>query len=71
MISFSVSYVSDLVKLYTPAQSLSSADLSLSITPVIQLKDRGHRAFSVVSPKLWSELPLQVRFAPLLTVLKS
>ncbi len=37
----------------------------------VRLKSRGDRAFAVVGPRLWNNLPLHVRKAQTLTVFKS
>ena len=65
------SYVSDLLKSYAPSRSLRSADQLLLAVPKTRLKTRGDRAFSVLAPKLWNQLPLQIRMAPTLNVFKS
>ncbi len=36
-----------------------------------RLKRRGDRAFSVIGPRLWNDLPVEVRMAPSLTIFKS
>lgn len=65
------SYLSDLLHPYAPLKSLRSADQSLLVIPKSRLKQRGDRAFAVVAPKLWNELPPHVRLAPTLPVFKS
>ena len=64
-------YLADLLKPYTPTRSLRSADRLLLVVPKSRLKQRGDGAFAVAAPKLWNELPLQVRLAPTLPVFKS
>jgi len=64
-------YLADLLKPYTPTRSLSSADRLLLVVPKSRLEQRGDRAFAVAAPKVWNELPLQVRLAPTLPVCKS
>lgn len=64
-------YLSDLLQPHVPLRSLRSADQLLLVVPRSRLKHRGDRAFAVVAPKLWNELPLHVRLAPTLPVFKS
>jgi len=47
------------------------ADSLLLTVPKTRLKLRGDRAFAAAAPKLWNELPLNVRQASSLPVLKS
>lgn len=56
---------------YTPLRSLRMAVQSLLSVPQSRLKRRGDRAFDVVAPKLWNELPLHVRPSPSLPIFKS
>ena len=63
-------YLSELLHPYAPARCLRSADLLLLEVPRSKRKLRGDGAFSVAAPKLWNELPLHIRQASLLSILK-
>uniref|UniRef100_A0A3P9D180 Uncharacterized protein n=1 Tax=Maylandia zebra TaxID=106582 RepID=A0A3P9D180_9CICH len=65
------SYLSELLQPYTPTRSLRSADQLLLKIPRTGRKLRGDRAFAVAAPKLWNELPLEIRQATSLSVFKS
>ncbi len=65
------SYLAELLVAHEPVRALRSADQSLLVVPRARLKLRGDRAFSVVAPKLWNELPLHIRLSPSLPVFKS
>ena len=56
------SYLTDLLKLYSPRANLRSTHdpLTLSI-PMTNLRTYGDRAFSVLGPRLWNDLPLHIR----------
>lgn len=56
-----------MIQLYVTASALRSTDHSL----LAVLKTRGDRAFVVVAPKLWNELPLHIRQAKSLSAFKS
>ena len=64
-------YISDLLNIYTPPRSLRSADHFHLVVPKTRLKTRGDRAFSVVAPKLWNDLLLEIKTSPTLTTFKS
>lgn len=64
-------YLSDLLVRYAPTRSLRSTDQLLLVVPKTKHKLRGDRAFSVLGPKLWNELPLYIRQAESLLVFKS
>ncbi len=64
-------YLSELLHPYTPSRCLRSSDQNLLIVPQSRLKRRGDRAFSVVGPRLWNSLPLEIRLAPSLSTFKS
>lgn len=53
------------------SQVLRSTDLLLFVVPKMRLKTRGDRAFSMLAPKLWNELPTHVKMAPSLETFKS
>ncbi len=64
-------YLSDLIQPYAPSRGLRSVDHSLLVAPRVRLKSRGDRAFSVLGPRLWNNLPLHVRKVQTLSVFKS
>ena len=64
-------YLSELLHPHTPAGCLRSADLLLLEVLRSKRKLRGDRAFSVPAPKLWKELPLNIRQASSLSVFKT
>lgn len=65
-------YLCDLIVPYTPARSLRSADQAKLDPPKVKTKKtRGDRAFSVVAPRLWNELPLNIKQASSLPIFKS
>ena len=63
--------LSELLHHHTPTRALRPADQLLLEVPRSRLKTRGDRAFSVVAPKLWNALPLDIRAAQSLGVFKS
>ncbi len=64
-------YLSELLHPYTPSRCLRSSDQNLLLVLQSRLKRRGDRAFSVVGPRLWNSLPLDIRLAPSLSTFKS
>lgn len=69
--SLAPQYLTDLLQPYIPSRSLRSTNFNLLQVPRTRLKTRGDRAFSVVGPKLWNDLPFHIRTAPTLSVFKS
>lgn len=65
------SYLSSLLHPCVSSRALRFADRSLLAVSKTQLKQRGDRAVAVVVPKLWNELPLQIRLEPTMPVFKS
>ncbi len=63
-------FLSDLLQPHVSARSLRSAD-QLLLVPRSRSTHRGDRAFAVIAPKLWNELPLHVTLTPTLPVLKT
>ncbi|XP_067316846.1 uncharacterized protein [Anolis sagrei] len=60
-------YLADRISAYEPTRALrSSGEALLSVPPVSQARLAGtrERAFSVVAPRLWNTLPVEVRQAP-------
>ncbi len=64
-------YICDLIKPYTASRSLRSSDQLFLSVPRSRCKTKGDRAFSVVAPKLWNSLPLNIRASPSLDAFKS
>ena len=58
---------------YIPARRFRSSDnyVYLLNVPRYSLKSYGGRAFSVVAPKLWNNLPLDIKLSPDVNVIKS
>ena len=54
-------YINDLIKSYTPQRSLRSANKGLLATTTYNNKTYGSRAFSYCAPKLWNDLPQEIR----------
>ena len=54
-------YLSGLLVLYHPTRSLRSANKSLLVQPRFKLKTYELRAFSIIAPRLWNALPLDLR----------
>lgn len=54
------SYIADLLNIYTPTRTLRSSDKLLLTVPRTS-SSYGDRAFSVISPKLWNNLPFNIR----------
>ena len=54
-------YLSSLLTPYRPARTLRSANLHLLVEKQPRLKTYGERAFSVIAPRLWNQLPVHVR----------
>ena len=65
------SYLSDLLNVNAPSRSLRSVEQALLIVPRSRLKTRGDRAFAVMGPKLWNDLPLYIRLSPSLAAFKT
>ncbi len=54
-------YIADLIKPYTSARSLRSSGQNLLMVPRTCFKTRGDRSFKATAPRLWNELPLDLR----------
>ena len=63
-------YLKDLLTLYKPPRSLRSAEQHQLVVPRTKTKTYGDRCFSVVAPKTWNTLPLEIRLSPSLTSFK-
>ena len=64
-------YISELLVPYVPSRSLRSSGSRLLFLPVSRLITKGDRAFSIRAPKLWNELPEEIRLTESLTIFKS
>ncbi len=65
-------YICDLIRPYTASRrSLRSCDQLLLSAPHSHCKTKGDQAFSVVAPKLWDSLSLNIRTSPSLDAFKS
>uniref|UniRef100_A0A669B2I4 Reverse transcriptase domain-containing protein n=1 Tax=Oreochromis niloticus TaxID=8128 RepID=A0A669B2I4_ORENI len=56
-------YLSDLLHLYNPNRALRSSNHLLFAQPRSRMKSRGDRAFAIVAPRLWNNLPVHIRMA--------
>ena len=54
-------YLKELLCPYKPSRSLRSCAENLLIVPKTRTVSYGDRAFSVIAPKLWNDLPLAIR----------
>ena len=54
-------YITELLSYRTCSRTLRPTDQKLLTVPNSRLKTYGDRAFSVAAPKLWNELPLDLR----------
>ena len=55
------SYLSDLVTRYIPRRNLRSANGHHLLDVKFNLRNYGFRSFSVASPQLWNDMPLEIR----------
>ncbi|KAF7646179.1 hypothetical protein LDENG_00192110, partial [Lucifuga dentata] len=56
---------------YEPARSLRSSGSNLFTIASSNLKTKGDRAFAVRAPKLWNDLPEDLRLAKSVSAFKS
>ena len=64
-------YLSDLLHLYSPSQSLcSSADTRILKIQFCKCKTKSDRVFSYFSPSVWNSLPLHIRNATTINTFK-
>ena len=63
-------YLSELLRTYVPNRSLRSANDGLLVVPRSRTTCYGDRAFSILAPKLWNNLPRKVKEAPSLPTFK-
>ena len=64
-------YIKDLLKYNDSRRTLRSSNNRLLDEPRANLKMYGERAFSVVAPRLWNKLPLQIRLSSSEAVFKA
>ncbi len=64
------SYLSDTLARYQPARGLRSAGQDLLVVPKIRTDRYGARAFAHVAPKMYNNLPSDIRLAPSLDTFK-
>ena len=64
-------YITDLSTPYGPECSLRSSSRGLLVIPRSRLKIRGERAFGVRAPRLWNDLPEEIRQASSVSAFKS
>jgi hypothetical protein len=57
------SYLCDLLQPYRPARSLRSSSNGLLVVPKSRTSTYGDRAFSIAAPRLWNNLPENIRNA--------
>ena len=54
-------YIKDLLQSYEPSRKLRSSSEGLLTVPKTRCVSYGDRAFSVIAPKLWNDIPLDIR----------
>ena len=57
-------YISEMIRSPPTTRSLRSADKHLLDVPWTNLVTKGDRAFEAIAPKLWNDLPLDLKMAP-------
>ena len=65
------SYIREMLCWYEPPRMLRSTTNSQLIVPRTRLSTYGDRAFSVVAPKLWNSLPVQLKLSKTLDEFKT
>ena len=63
-------YISELIEEYKPQRSLPSAKKSLLVQRTFNNKTYGGRAFTICAPKLWNDLPQDIRQSTSLEIFK-
>ena len=63
-------YLSDLLETHVPTRSLRSATQGLLVVPKSFTSTYGDRAFSIAAPKLWNNLPANIRITSALESFK-
>ena len=64
------SYLCDILQPYRPARSLRSSSYGLLVIPRARTSTYGDRAFSIAAPRLWNDLPEDIRNADCLSSFK-
>ena len=65
------SYISSSINTYTPTRQLRSAsDKTILIQPTSHYKTYGQRSFFTYGPKVWNQLPQDIREASSLNIFK-
>ena len=65
------SYISELVRVYSPSKALRSQDEFLLDPPKTKLKTYGDRSFEAASAKEWNLLPLHIKLSSSLQTFKT
>ena len=65
------SYITELLKPYTPARNLRSSSKNLLKIPLVKLVSYGHRCFSFAAPTLWNSLPDYIKQSSSLSSFKT
>lgn len=65
------SYLTDLLHLYNPKRALRSSSQLLLVQPRSRLKTWGDRAFAIAAPRLWNNLPADIRMSESIQSFKS
>ena len=69
--NLALSYLTELLRVYEPARRLrSSSDKWRFAIEPYNLKTYGLRAFSVIAPRLWNDLPMAIRSIDNINILK-
>jgi len=63
-------YLAALLQHYTPGRPLRSGAQNLLVIPNYKLKTFGGRSFACVAPRLWNDLPHELRSADCLSSFK-
>jgi hypothetical protein len=64
-------YLSELLEIYQPSRPLRSGTRSVLKVPRTRLKTYGDRAFACKAPRLWNDLPSEIKIAPSLDSFKT
>ena len=54
-------YINELLHHYTPCRSFYTIDTNLLVFPKTNTVTCGNRSFVAIAPKLWNQLPVDVR----------
>ena len=64
-------YIADMLQLYVPTSPLRSSNKNQLVVPKWNMKSYGWRAFSNVAPRLWNQLPDNIKDCTTLNLFKS